>query len=97
MLDTPGHADFFEDTYRSIRAADAAVMALDASKGVESQSLALVHACREHSVPVVTFVNKCDRPTLPAPELFDRIAGALELAPTDVMAGWRHGGALRDP
>jgi peptide chain release factor 3 len=79
LLDTPGHADFSEDTYRTLCAADAAVMVLDAAKGLEPQTLKLFRVCRERGLPVVTFVNKCDRPALPPLELLDQIAERLGL------------------
>ena len=62
LLDTPGHADFSEDTYRTLHAVDGAVMLLDCAKGVESQTRKLFRVCRHRSIPVFTFVNKLDRP-----------------------------------
>ncbi|MEB3237194.1 MAG: peptide chain release factor 3 [Candidatus Sericytochromatia bacterium] len=62
LLDTPGHADFSEDTYRTLHAADGAVMLLDAAKGVEAQTKKLFHVCRQRRMPTFTFVNKMDRP-----------------------------------
>src|SRR5450755_1100883 len=62
LLDTPGHADFSEDTYRVLSAVDCAVMLLDSAKGLEPQTLKLFDVCRSRSVPVITFVNKWDRP-----------------------------------
>ena len=62
LLDTPGHRDFSEDTYRVLAAADAAVMVLDAAKGIEPQTLKLFEVCRARNVPLLTFVNKWDRP-----------------------------------
>src|SRR5690606_13771570 len=73
LLDTPGHADFSEDTYRTLCAADAAIMVLDSAKGLEPQTLKLFSVCRDRGLPVVTFVNKCDRPGLPPLELLDQI------------------------
>jgi peptide chain release factor 3 len=81
LLDTPGHADFSEDTYRTLCAADAAVMVLDAAKGLEPQTLKLFKVCRERGLPIVTFVNKCDRPGLPPLELLDQISGLIGLDP----------------
>lgn len=62
LLDTPGHADFSEDTYRTLHAVDGAVMLLDCAKGVESQTRKLFRVCRHRSIPIFTFVNKMDRP-----------------------------------
>jgi peptide chain release factor 3 len=62
LLDTPGHADFSEDTYRTLHAVDGAVMLLDCAKGVESQTRKLFRVCRQRSIPIFTFVNKLDRP-----------------------------------
>jgi peptide chain release factor 3 len=81
LLDTPGHADFSEDTYRTLCAADAAVMVLDAAKGLEPQTLKLFRVCRDRGLPIVTFVNKCDRPTLPPLELLDQIESEIGLQP----------------
>src|SRR6201996_5801234 len=61
LLDTPGHEDFSEDTYRTLTAADAAVMVLDAAKGIEPQTLKLFEVCRLRDIPIVTFINKMDR------------------------------------
>ena len=62
LLDTPGHRDFSEDTYRVLAAADAAVMVLDAAKGIEPQTLKLFEVCRARGLPLLTFINKWDRP-----------------------------------
>jgi peptide chain release factor 3 len=62
LLDTPGHADFSEDTYRTLHAVDGAVMLLDSAKGVESQTRKLFRVCRQRAIPIFTFVNKMDRP-----------------------------------
>src|SRR5476649_1491603 len=61
LLDTPGHQDFGEDTYRTLVAADAAVMLLDAAKGVEPQTRKLFEVCRMRKIPIFTFINKMDR------------------------------------
>ena len=84
LLDTPGHADFSEDTYRTLCAADAAVMVLDAAKGLEPQTLKLFKVCSERGLPIVTFVNKCDRPGLPPLELLDQIHEQIGLEPSPV-------------
>ena len=62
LLDTPGHKDFSEDTYRVLTAVDAAVMVIDAAKGIEPQTLKLFEVCRRRGVPIFTFINKLDRP-----------------------------------
>ncbi len=62
LLDTPGHADFSEDTYRTLHAVDGAVMLLDSAKGVEAQTRKLFRVCKHRSIPIFTFVNKMDRP-----------------------------------
>ncbi len=62
LLDTPGHHDFSEDTYRTLLAADAAVMVIDAAKGIETQTEKLYRVCVARNIPIITFVNKVDRP-----------------------------------
>jgi len=74
LLDTPGHEDFSEDTYRTLTAADAAVMVLDAAKGIEPQTLKLFEVCRLRDIPIVTFINKMDREGKEPLELLDEIA-----------------------
>ncbi|HVM18390.1 MAG TPA: peptide chain release factor 3 [Egibacteraceae bacterium] len=81
LLDTPGHADFSEDTYRTLCAADAAVMVLDIAKGLEPQTLKLFKVCADRGLPIVTFVNKCDRPGLPPLGLLDEIRDRIGLDP----------------
>lgn len=73
LLDTPGHKDFSEDTYRTLTAVDAAVMLLDAAKGVEPQTRKLFEVCQMRGVPIFTFVNKMDRPCKSAIELLDEV------------------------
>jgi peptide chain release factor 3 len=77
LLDTPGHRDFSEDTYRVLAAADAAVMVLDAAKGIEPQTLKLFDVCRQRQLPLLTFINKWDRPGRDAMELLDEIEQQL--------------------
>lgn len=77
LLDTPGHKDFSEDTYRVLTAVDAAVMVIDAGKGVESQTRKLFEVCKRRGVPIFTFMNKCDRPTRPPLELIDELEKVL--------------------
>jgi peptide chain release factor 3 len=81
LLDTPGHADFSEDTYRVLSAVDAAVMLLDAAKGLEPQTLKLFDVCRYRGIPVITFVNKWDRPGREALELCDELTERIGLQP----------------
>ena len=73
ILDTPGHQDFSEDTYRALAAADNAVMLLDAAKGLEPQTRKLFEVCRMRNLPLFTFVNKMDRPALTPYEIMDQI------------------------
>ena len=77
LLDTPGHQDFSEDTYRVLTAVDAALMVIDAAKGVEPQTLKLLEVCRARNTPIVTFVNKMDREVRPPLELLDEIETSL--------------------
>jgi peptide chain release factor 3 len=84
LLDTPGHRDFSEDTYRVLAAVDAAVMVLDAAKGIEAQTLKLFEVCRTRNVPLLTFINKWDRPGRDGLELLDEIEARLDLQPVPV-------------
>ncbi len=93
LLDTPGHADFSEDTYRVLTAVDAAIMLLDASKGLEPQTLKLFDVCRRRGVPVITFVNKWDRPGKGVLELCDELEQRIGLRPTPLS--WPIGEAGR--
>ena len=77
LLDTPGHRDFSEDTYRVLAAADAAVMVLDAAKGIEPQTLKLFEVCKARQMPLITFINKWDRPGRDALELLDEIEAKI--------------------
>ena len=84
LLDTPGHHDFSEDTYRVLSAVDAAVMVIDAGKGIEAQTLKLFEVCRRRGVPIFVFINKMDRPSRPPMELMDELEKVLKLAPAPV-------------
>jgi len=84
LLDTPGHADFSEDTYRVLSAVDGAIMLLDSAKGLEPQTLKLFDVCRSRGVPVITFVNKWDRPGREPLELLDEIEQRIGLRPDPV-------------
>jgi len=77
LLDTPGHNDFSEDTYRTLSAADCAVMLIDCAKGVEPQTLKLFEVCRMRHIPIITFVNKLDRPGKPPFDVLDEVEKAL--------------------
>jgi peptide chain release factor 3 len=79
ILDTPGHQDFSEDTYRALAAADNAVMLLDAAKGLEPQTRKLFEVCRMRGLPLFTFVNKMDRPALTPYEIMDQIEAEFGL------------------
>ncbi len=86
LLDTPGHEDFSEDTYRTLTAVDSAVMVIDAAKGIEEQTRKLFEVCRLRDVPIITFVNKMDREAREPFDLIDEIEQALAL---DVVpASW---------
>ena len=82
LLDTPGHRDFSEDTYRVLSAVDAVVMVLDSAKGIEPQTLKLFEVCRSRNLPVITFLNKLDRPGMEPLELLDQIEEQIGLRPT---------------
>jgi peptide chain release factor 3 len=73
LLDTPGHADFSEDTYRTLAAADNAVMVIDSGKGIEERTRKLFDVCRMRGLPILTFINKCDRPSKDPLELLDEV------------------------
>ena len=77
LLDTPGHADFSEDTYRTLHAADGAVMLLDCAKGVEAQTKKLFRVCRQRKIPIFTLVNKMDRPGREPFELIGEVEHVL--------------------
>ncbi len=77
ILDTPGHQDFSEDTYRTLMAADAAVMVIDGAKGVEAQTKKLFHVCTLRHIPIFTFINKCDREIRDPFELMEEIEEVL--------------------
>ncbi len=79
LLDTPGHEDFSEDTYRTLTAVDSAIMVIDAAKGIEPQTRKLFEVCRLRSVPIITFINKVDREGRECFSLLDEVADALAL------------------
>lgn len=79
LLDTPGHQDFSEDTYRVLTAVDSALMVIDAAKGVEAQTIKLLNVCRLRNTPIVTFMNKYDREVRDALELLDEVENILQI------------------
>lgn len=79
VLDTPGHEDFSEDTYRTLTAADCAIMVIDASKGVEKQTLKLFEVCRLRKIPVLTFINKMDMPGRDPLDLMNEVENVLQI------------------
>ncbi len=79
LLDTPGHADFSEDTYRTLTAVDSALMVIDAAKGVEERTIKLLEVCRLRHTPIITFINKMDRDTRDPIELLDEIESILKI------------------
>ncbi len=86
LLDTPGHQDFSEDTYRVLTAVDAALMVIDAANGIEAQTLRLIEVCRARGTPIITFVNKLDREVREPLDLLDEIERALGM--TGVPFTW---------
>ncbi|MGL4541573.1 MAG: GTP-binding protein, partial [Polymorphobacter sp.] len=95
LLDTPGHEDFSEDTYRTLTAVDSAVMVIDAAKGIEAQTRKLFEVCRLRDVPIITFINTVDREGRDPFALIDEIADmlALDVAPLNWPVG--QGGQFR--
>lgn len=93
ILDTPGHQDFSEDTYRTLMAADSAVMVIDASKGVEAQTIKLFKVCVMRHIPIFTFINKMDREAKDSFELLDDIEKVLGIATCPV--NWPIGSGKR--
>src|SRR6266853_2635620 len=77
LLDTPGHKDFSEDTYRVLMAVDSVVMVIDAGKGIVNQTRKLFEICRKRGIPIFTFMNKLDRPTRDPLELLDELESVL--------------------
>jgi peptide chain release factor 3 len=79
LLDTPGHEDFSEDTYRTLTAVDSALMVIDAAKGVETRTIKLMEVCRLRTTPIISFINKLDRDGRPGIELLDDIETVLDI------------------
>ena len=82
LVDTPGHSDFSEDTYRVLSAVDAAIMLVDAAKGLETQTMKLFEVCRRRGIPIITMINKWDRPGRAALDLMDEIRDRTGMLPT---------------
>lgn len=91
LLDTPGHHDFSEDTYRTLMAADAAVMVIDAAKGIETQTEKLFRVCAARNIPIITFVNKVDRPGPSPLEILAEIEQKFEIQ--TIPVNWPVGGS----
>jgi small GTP-binding protein len=79
LLDTPGHQDFSEDTYRTLTAVDSAIMVLDAARGIEEQTRKLFEVCRLRDVPIITFINKLDREGRDPFDLIDEVEQSLAM------------------
>ncbi|HTB80440.1 MAG TPA: peptide chain release factor 3 [Opitutaceae bacterium] len=95
LLDTPGHKDFSEDTYRVLTAVDAVLMVIDAAKGIETQTRKLFEVCRRRGVPIFTFMNKCDRPTLNPIALLDELESVLGLQSAPLLWPLGNGPSFR--
>jgi peptide chain release factor 3 len=95
LLDTPGHKDFSEDTYRVLTAVDAALMVIDAGKGVEAQTRKLFEVCRRRGIPIFTFMNKCDRPTRNPLALLDELEAVLGIQSSPLVWPLGNGPSFR--
>ena len=95
LLDTPGHEDFSEDTYRTLTAVDSALMVIDGAKGVEDRTIKLMNVCRLRDTPIISFVNKLDRDIRDAIELLDEIEEVLGIAAAPVNWPIGMGGHFR--
>src|SRR5688572_20613577 len=93
LLDTPGHEDFSEDTYRTLTAVDSALMVIDAAKGVEDRTIKLMEVCRLRNTPIMTFINKLDREGRDPMELLDEVERVLNIRCAPVT--WPIGGGRR--
>ncbi|HEY6951032.1 MAG TPA: GTP-binding protein, partial [Bacteroidota bacterium] len=93
LLDTPGHQDFSEDTYRVLTAVDAVIMVIDAAKGIEAQTRKLFAVCRKRGIPIITFMNKLDRPTLEPLALIDELEHVLGIGAYPM--NWPLGNGIR--
>ena len=79
LLDTPGHEDFSEDTYRTLTAVDSALMVIDCAKGVEARTIKLMEVCRLRDTPIITFINKLDREGRDPIDLLDEVEEGLKI------------------
>ena len=95
LLDTPGHQDFSEDTYRVLTAVDTALMVIDSAKGVETQTEKLMEVCRMRNTPIITFINKLDREGLEPLDLLADIEEKLQIECAPALLADRHGQALQ--
>lgn len=95
LLDTPGHQDFSEDTYRTLTAVDSAVMVLDSAKGIEPQTLKLFEVCRMRHIPILTFINKMDSPGRDPLDLLDEIERVLGITPVPMNWPIGSGGSFQ--
>ncbi len=93
LLDTPGHEDFSEDTYRTLTAVDSALMVIDAAKGVEERTIKLMEVCRLRNTPIMTFINKLDREGREPLDLLDEVERVLNIRCAPVT--WPIGGGRR--
>ena len=87
LLDTPGHEDFSEDTYRTLTAVDAALMVIDVAKGVEQRTIKLMEVCRLRTTPILTFINKLDREGRDPIELMDEVEAVLNIRSEERRVG----------
>src|ERR1700709_2776834 len=94
LLDTPGHEDFSEDTYRTLTAVDSAVMVIDTAKGIEARTRKLFEVCRLRDIPIVTFINKMDRETRDPFDLIDEVEKTLALDAPPLTWTTRRGRSL---
>lgn len=95
LLDTPGHKDFSEDTYRVITAVDSALMVIDGAKGIEAQTQKLMEICSQRKIPVITFINKLDRECKSPLDLLDEIEATLKIKPVPVTWPLRSGKSFK--
>jgi peptide chain release factor 3 len=95
LLDTPGHRDFSEDTYRVLTAVDSALMVIDAAKGVEAQTIKLLGVCRLRATPIISFINKLDREVRPPLELLDEVESVLKIQCAPITWPIGSGGRFR--
>ena len=95
LLDTPGHRDFSEDTYRVLTAVDSALMVIDAAKGVETQTIKLLNVCRLRDTPIISFINKLDREVRPPLELLDEVESVLKIQCAPITWPIGSGGRFR--